>query len=272
MLFKFFDKFLISKRVGSLSIFYRKLVFRTYLQVLVSVFFDSFFCCLKGLFFLLMKKEYKSQLSFIQGSFIWGKKIIRLLNIEVVKLNHFFIPSSKHFIFINHVNEIDIPLDNFVINKPFLANQTIKKMILAYWWAKAMGSEIFDPKKVSTILKSIKRLMEQLHNHSYIVYPEGHNGYKEELQPLMKGIMKIAYDKKIPIYLLLKSGMTQFQKKEHQGTFKIVYKFICIIKPEDYKNSKVFQQFIISKMNSEKSKLDEELVKIIPPYEYTTKR
>ena len=271
MLFKIFDKLLIRKRVGSLSLFYRKLIFLVYSQALICACFNSFFCLIRGLFFIIIRNKSKSQKAFMEGSNIWSKKIMRLLNIEIIYLNKFNIPKNNHFIFINHVNEVDIPLDSLVVKQVFLANQTVKKMIIAYWWTKAMGSEIFDPSKPSTIIRSIRSILKSLKSRCYVVYPEGHNGYKESLQPLMRGIIKIAYDKKIPIYLLLKTGMTQFQKHDHDGKFQIFYKFIDIIEPKDYKTAKEFHQFVESTMNEEKIKLDNYFYQKIKKYEYTTK-
>ncbi len=247
------------KHLSHLSIGYQKLVTRTYLAVVPQILFYSKRPLLKGIYFSFSDQE-KKEKSFIEGSVIWGSSIIKNTESTVKTFGDSKIPDKGHLIFINHVNELDFPFDCVMIQKPFLANQVIKSTYVAYWWMKAMGSKVFDTSHARTISHSVRQLVEGLKNHSYIVYPEGHNSYSEEIKNLKKGMIKLAHDNKIPIFLVLKSGIANLQVKQKGN--QIGYKFSGVIDPNEFTNWEDLKIFIFNKMVEEKNQLDAELAKL----------
>jgi 1-acyl-sn-glycerol-3-phosphate acyltransferase len=160
-------------------------------------------------------------------------------------------------IFLNHVNELDFPFDCCVINKPYLANQAIKASVFAYWWMKAMGSQVFDTSHQKTIAQSVYNLVAGLKNYSYIVYPEGHNSYSEEINPLKKGMIKVAFENKIPIYVVVKSGVQALQTKPKGN--KIGYRYCGTFDPKNYSSWEELRDTIFETMVKEKKILDSEI-------------
>ncbi|WP_411824854.1 lysophospholipid acyltransferase family protein [Leptospira sp. 'Mane'] len=197
--------------------------------------------------------------SFLGGSKLWGEDVGGYTKSKVVLFNEINPPEKGHLIFLNHVNEMDFPYDCYVIRKPYLANQVIKKTIVAYWWMLAMGSQVFDNSKARTIALSVKNLLVGVKENSFIVYPEGHNTYKEEIQPLKKGMIKIAFEQKIPIYVALKSGITNYQKQHRHNT--IGYMELGTIHPNDFANYESMQSHLQEWMISKKKELDALLAK-----------
>lgn len=246
------------KHLSHLSKDYQNLVVTTYLQVLVQIFANAKWELAKGLFYSTHNKLKKEQ-AFMEGSRVWGKKILELTKTELHIYGDTNVPKSEHMIFINHVNELDFPFDSYLLQKPYLANQVIKNTYVAYWWMKAMGSEVFDTSNQRSISFSVRNLQKGLKDHSYVVYPEGHNSYSEEIKMLKKGMVKLAFDNKIPIFLILKSGIAKLQEKQTGN--HIGYKFYGIIKPEDFKSHEELKEFIFKTMVEEKKFLDDELNK-----------
>lgn len=246
------------KHLSHLPIGYQRLVVITYFQVLIQIFANAKWALAKGLFFATFNKNKKEE-AFMEGSKIWGDKIVKLTRSKLHLFGESNVPKSEHMIFINHVNELDFPFDSYLLQKPYLANQVIKSSYFAYWWMKAMGSEVFDTSNQRSISFSVRNLQKGLKDHSYVVYPEGHNSYSEEIKPLKKGMVKLAFDNKIPIFLILKSGIAKLQEKQKGN--HIGYKFYGVIKPDNFNSHEELKEFIFNKMVEEKKFLDEELKK-----------
>lgn len=249
----------LSDDLNGLSGRYKRLVIKIYLLVLGLILTVALPHFLKGIFFFLIKNKEKQNSEFIKGSIIWGHAVVRLTNSKLVYTNSIEIPDSGHMILLNHINEIDFPFDCIAVSKPFLANQAIKSSVFAYWWMSAMGSQVFDTSHQRTIATSVRNLMEGLKEKSYIVYPEGSNSYSEEIKPLKKGMIKLAFDQKVPVLILVKSGIRKFQ--EVQENLIIGYKSAGILHPEGYSNWEGFRDAIHSKMVETKKSLDEDLEK-----------
>lgn len=238
---------------------YRLLVAKTYLKVVPVILTKAQKHLFVGIFHSLRGKREHSIKEFLQGSQLWGEAIKKMTSTNLIVTNRFEVPEKGHMIFLNHVNELDFPFDCLIIAKPFLANQHIKNSYFAYWWMKAMGSQVFDNSKTVTIAVSVKSLVEGLETTSFIVYPEGHNSYSEEIQPLKKGMIKIAFDKKIPVFLAVKSGITKLQSQQKGNT--IGYQAIGITDPKNFDKWESFRDHIFESMQREKRKLDETIGK-----------
>jgi 1-acyl-sn-glycerol-3-phosphate acyltransferase len=215
-----------------------------------------------GIYYFLTKNRLKQYREFTKGSVVWGQAVVRLTKSKVHFTNPIEVPESGHMILLNHINELDFPFDCIAVSKPFLANQAIKSSIFAYWWMSAMGSQVFDTSHQRTIATSVRNLMNGLKEKSYIVYPEGSNSYSEEIKPLKKGMIKLAYEEKVPVFILVKSGIRKFQ--DVQENLTIGYKSAGVLDPTFYNSWEEFRDAIYNKMVETKKSLDEELEKNTP--------
>ncbi|EPG74692.1 acyltransferase [Leptospira fainei serovar Hurstbridge str. BUT 6] len=249
-------KFLES-RLGRFSKEYQKLVLRTYLITVRLVLTIAFPAMIKGIYYSLIGNRSKQYISFLKGSALWGEAVRKMTKTNLILTNEITIPETGHMIFLNHVNEIDFPYDCLVVNKPYLANQVIKKTLVAYWWMKAMGSQVFETSKATTIAVSVRKLLKGLNTTSYIVYPEGHNTYSEVIQPLVKGMVKIAFENKIPVVLVLKSGITRYQTQPMNAT--VGYKYVGRFEPTNFATWEAFRESLHEVMIKEKALLDQQI-------------
>lgn len=247
----------LSDKVGEHSKGYKMLIVKTYSVVLKNVLTDGFPYLMKGLYYAARGKKNEQFRAFTHGSMTWGRTVIKNTKTTIYKSNEITIPETGHMIYLNHVNELDFPFDCCIVNKPFLANQTIKSTYLAYWWMKAMGSQVFDTSHQRTIAVSVRNLMAGLKDYSYIVYPEGQNTYSEEIKPLKKGMVKLAFENKIPVAVVLKSGVRRLQEKQSGNV--IGYRMAGIINPEQFKTWEEFRDYVHDRMVEEKNILDKEV-------------
>ncbi|TGK13108.1 1-acyl-sn-glycerol-3-phosphate acyltransferase [Leptospira fletcheri] len=256
--FKFMES-----RLGRFSKEYRKLVVRTYVITVRLVLTTAFPSMIKGIFYSLSGNRSKQYAAFLKGSKTWGGAVRKMTNTNLILTNEIPIPETGHMIFLNHVNEIDFPYDCLVVNKPYLANQVIKKTLVAYWWMKAMGSQVFEASKATTIAVSVRNLLKGLGTTSYIVYPEGHNSYSEEIQPLLKGMVKIAFENKIPVVIVLKSGITRYQTDPKNVT--VGYKYVGRFDPTEFQTWEAFRDSLQEIMVREKDALDKQIGTVRQP-------
>jgi 1-acyl-sn-glycerol-3-phosphate acyltransferase len=247
----------LTKHLDGHSPGYKKLVVKTYISVPRVILGAGFPYLIKGLWNGILGRTLEKNKQFNYGSVEWGNYIVKMTKSIIHKSNDISIPQNGHMIFINHVNELDFPFDCVVVNKPFLANQAIKSSIVAYWWMKAMGSQVFDTSHQRTIAISVRNLVAGLKDYSYIVYPEGHNSYSEEIKPLKKGMVKLAFDHKIPVVIVVKSGIRMFQHKQLNN--HIGYRFGGIVQPEKFEKWEDLRDHIFEIMKNEKKILDDEL-------------
>ncbi|MBE7410634.1 MAG: 1-acyl-sn-glycerol-3-phosphate acyltransferase [Leptospiraceae bacterium] len=247
-------------RLGMYSKDYQKLVLMTYLRAPEIILRRLKSNLIKGIYYKARGKQQESIRIFLEGSATWGDFVQEMTATKIVKIGNFSeVPESGHIVCINHVNELDFPFDCMIVNKPYLANQVIKNTLFAYWWMKAMGSQVFDYSQSRTIPESVKNLIEGLKNNSYIVYPEGQNTYSEEIKPLKKGMIKIAHEKNIPIALVIKSGIAKFQEKVKGNA--IGYKYYGTIQPSKFSKWENLRDELHEIMVQEKNILDEEVRK-----------
>ncbi|MDF3821225.1 1-acyl-sn-glycerol-3-phosphate acyltransferase [Leptospira sp. 96542] len=232
---------------------------KVYLRVFLLVFGKASPFLVRGLFKASSGNREGRIQEFLAGTKVWAEDVIKLTSSKVFVFNEISVPEKGHLVFLNHVNEMDFPYDCYVIRKPFLANQVIKKTFFAYWWMVAMGSQVFDNSKAMSVAVSIRNLIEGLKTTSYIVYPEGHNSYTEEIKTLKKGMIKIAFDQKIPVYVALKSGVASYQ--EYQSGNKVGYLGLGVYDPKDYSSWEEMLAFLQTLMQSKKKELDEMLEK-----------
>ncbi|EOQ89603.1 acyltransferase [Leptospira yanagawae serovar Saopaulo str. Sao Paulo = ATCC 700523] len=245
---------LIEKNLHGLSVHYGRLVMKVYLRITLLVFGKASPFLIRGLYRAITGNKEKRIKEFLEGTKVWAEDVKKITKSTVLVLNEFTVPEKGHMIFLNHVNEMDFPYDCYVIRKPFLANQVIKKAWFAYWWMTAMGSQVFDNSKAMSIAVSVKNLIEGLKTTSYIVYPEGKNTYSEEIQPLKKGMVKIAFDQKIPVFVAVKSGVTTYQ--EYQKGNVVGYLGLGVHNPNEFANWEEFQTHLYQLMHSKKQELD----------------
>lgn len=245
---------LIEKNLHGLSVSYGRMVLKIYLRVALLIVGKASPYLMKGLFHAAMGNREARMQAFLEGTKIWANDAKKLTKTTLLKFNEINIPEKGHLVFLNHVNEMDFPYDCYVVRKPFLANQVIKKAIFAYWWMTAMGSQVFDNSKAMSIAVSVRNLIDGLKTTSFIVYPEGHNSYSEEIKSLKKGMIKLAFDNKIPIYLVLKSGVASYQ--EIQKGNVVGYMGVGFYQPTDYTRWEDLQAVLQKDMEEKKSELD----------------
>ena len=235
---------------------FKRLSLKTYMLVMRLIPTKAFPNLCKGTYFAGRGMKREQYREFLRGAEIWGEGVLKMTDTNLVLSNEIHPPETGHFIFLNHVNEMDFPFDSMIIRRPYLANQAIKQTVFAYWWMRAMGSQVFDNRQSRTMVESIKNVMAGLTDSSCIVYPEGHNTYGETIKPLKKGMIKLAYDNKIPIYLALKSGIATFQEAQENNT--VLYRYCGTFQPEDYKKWEDLRDAVQKVMVREKESLDRE--------------
>jgi 1-acyl-sn-glycerol-3-phosphate acyltransferase len=250
----------LTKHLKGHSEGYKKLILRTYIVVLRVIFLNALHHLFLGIFYSLIGNKPKKHQQFLAGAEKWGKHVVKMTRTKIHHSNDLQIPPSGHMVFLNHINEVDFPFDSTVIQKPYLANQAIKSTILAYWWMSAMGSQVFDTSHARTIATSVRNLMKGLKDQSYIVYPEGHNSYSEEIKPLKKGMIKLAFDEKVPVVVLVKTGIRAFQDVQSDNI--VGYRFGGILSPNGFQTWEDFRDKIHLTMVEEKKILDDEIQKL----------
>jgi len=247
------DDFLVKALKGQTAE-YGHFVIKIYLRVILLIFGKASPFLIKGLWYAARGKKEERIEAFLKGSKVWAEDVRNITKTNLILFNDMKPPTKGHFIFLNHVNEIDFPYDCYAIGRPYLANQVIKKTLFAYWWMLAMGSLVFDNSRAMSIVVSIKNLIVGLATSSYIVYPEGHNSYREEIQPLKKGMVKIAFDQKIPIYVAVKSGVTTYQNYRKGNT--VGYMEVGTYYPSDFEKYEDLQNHLYEVMCAKKKELD----------------
>jgi len=233
---------------------YKVFITTTYLKTLPLMLTSALPKLVKGVYYSTKGDKENRIAAFLAGSKIWGDSVRKNTKSILLAANEIQVPSRGHLVFSNHVNEMDFPFDCYFIEKPYLANQVIKKTLFAYWWMKSMGSEVFDNRNARSISVSVRNLIKGSKDNSYIVYPEGRNTYCEVIQPLKKGMVKLAFDHKLPIAIVLKSGITIFQKKLKGN--KLAYKYFGVVQPTDFSSWEVLREHIQKIMVDGKAELD----------------
>jgi 1-acyl-sn-glycerol-3-phosphate acyltransferase len=247
----------LTNSLGDLPEGYKKLIISSYLYAPRLMLTSAFPKMLRGILKSSVRSEHAYK-EFLEGSKMWGSGIIKRTKTNLIVTNTIDIPEAGHLVFLNHVNELDFPFDSYVINKPYLANQHIKSTYFAYWWMKAMGSQVFDNSQKRTISQSVKNLVKGLKKHSFVVYPEGQNTYDEAIKPLKKGMIKVSFDNKIPIYIAVKSGVSMLQKQSSGNT--IGYRSYGVLQPENFATWEEYRDKIFTILCEEKAALDKEIL------------
>lgn len=233
---------------------YKRLVVRVYAEVIFCIVGPAVHKLVSGLFFGFIGRREKKIEAFLSGASIWGERVVRATRTRLLRFGNIDAPQRGHMILVNHVNELDSAFDSLVLRSPYLANEMIKNTIFAYWWMKSMGSEVFDRRKPRTIAKSVRALLAGLERRSYIVYPEGSNGYVEEIRPLRKGMIELAYEHRIPVYIVLKSGLAAFREQPSDNV--VGYTAIGTVRPEEFADWRAFRDHVHALMAAEKPRLD----------------
>lgn len=242
---------------------YQRLVVRVYAEALPTILGPALPHLIKGLYYGMTGRRRQKFEEFLDGAVIWGERVRRLTRTRVVRFNTIECPPAGHLILVNHVNELDSPFDCLVLRKPYLANQTIKQTLVAYWWMRAMGSQVFDQRHKRTIPASVRSVLAGLAEQSYIVYPEGSNTYGEEIIPLRKGMLQLAFEQHISVYVVLKSGMAAFQSRQRDNV--VGYIALGTIDPAQFPDWKAFRAHIHNLMSTEKPRLDERVRAAVQP-------
>jgi 1-acyl-sn-glycerol-3-phosphate acyltransferase len=244
----------LERAIPNQSPAYRGLVVRAYAEVAPLILGPGLRYLVGGVFAAVTGRREKRIEHFLDGAVYWGDRVRRFTRTRVVHFDTIACPPSGHLILVNHVNELDFAFDGLVLRKPYLANETIKRTLFAYWWMRGMGSQVFDQRQSRTIAKSVRALLAALPRRSYIVYPEGGNSYGEEIHPLRKGMLKLAFEHGIPVFVVLKSGLASFQQQQRDNV--VGYLPLGTIQPRDFPDWKAFREYIHSRMASEKPGLD----------------
>jgi len=245
----------LERAIPGQSAAYRRLVVRVYAAVVPCVLGPGVQHLFKGLFHAALGHDDRKIEEFLDGSVVWGEHVRRITDTTLIRFNEISCPPKGHLILVNHINELDFAFDCLVLRKPYLANEAIKQTFFAYWWMRAMGSEVFDYRNPRTISKSVRAVIAGLERCSYIVYPEGNNSYKEEIGALRKGMLKLAFEHRIPVYVVLKSGGAAFQQQQRGNV--VGYHAPGTIDPASFTGWASFRDHVHSLMKSEKPLLDE---------------
>ena len=245
----------LERAIPGQSAAYRRLVVRVYAAVVPCVLGPGAQHLVKGLFHAALGHKDRKIEEFLDGSVVWGEHVRRMTETTLIRFNEISPPPKGHLILVNHINELDFAFDCLVLRKPYLANETIKQTFFAYWWMRAMGSEVFDYRNPRTISKSVRAVIAGLERHSYLVYPEGSNSYREEIGGLRKGMLKLAFEHRIPVYVVLKSGVAAFQQQQRGNV--LGYHALGTLDPASFSGWALFRDHIHSLMKSEKPLLDE---------------
>jgi len=233
---------------------YRRLVVRAYAAVAPLILGPALHHLVKGLFAAVMGRRERRIEHFLDGAVLWGERVQRFTRTRVHQFGTVECPPAGHLILLNHVNELDFAFDCLVLRKPYLANETIKRTLFAYWWMRGMGSQVFDQRQSRTIARSVHALLAALPLRSYIVYPEGGNSYGETIRPLRKGMLKLAFEHRIPVFVVLKSGLASFQEQQRDNV--VGYLPLGTIEPEGFSDWMAFRTHIHERMCAEKPGLD----------------
>jgi len=234
---------------------YRRLIVRVYAAVVPCVLGPAVDHFAKGLYYAARGKREQKIEEFLDGSVVWGEHVRRVTRTTLLRFNALECPPKGHLILVNHINELDFAFDCLVLRKPYLANAAIKQTFFAYWWMRAMGSEVFDHRSPRSISRSVRGLIAGLEHRSYVVYPEGSNSYTEEIGALRKGMLKLAYEHRIPAYVVLKSGMAAFQQQQTGNV--LGYYALGTVDPAAFPDWTSFRDRIHELMAREKPHLDE---------------
>lgn len=234
---------------------YQRLILRAYAEVLPCILGPAIHLLVKGLYYGATGQRDKKTAQFLDGSVLWGERVRSFTRTRLIRFGPIDCPPAGHLILVNHINELDVAFDCLVLRKPYLANQTIKQTLFAYWWMRAMGSEVFDQRKKRTIARSVRALLAGLAHQSYIVYPEGGNSYGEEIRPLRKGMIQLAFEHRIPVFVVLKSGLAAFQSQTRGNI--VGYAAAGTVEPAQFADWRAFQTHIHALMCAEKLRLDE---------------
>lgn len=245
---------LLESAIPNQTAAYQRLVVRAYAEVAPLILGPGLPHLVRGLFAAVTGRRERRIEHFLEGAGVWGRRVMRFTRTRVVQLEAVACPPSGHLVLVNHVNELDFAFDSLVLRKPYLANHTIKQTLFAYWWMRGMGSQVFDKSQVRTISRSVRALMAALPRQSYIVYPEGGLSYHEPIRPLRKGMVKLAFEQGIPVFVVLKSGMASFQEQQRDNV--VAYLPLGTIQPRDFPDWQAFREHIHLRMVAEKPGLD----------------
>lgn len=233
---------------------FRRLVVRVYAEVIFCILVPALPQLLRGLFYAAIGRREKKIDQFLTGAQIWGRRVVRVTRTRLERFGPIDVPAAGHLILVNHVSELDPAFDSLVLRSPYLANEMIKNTIFAYWWMRAMGSEVFDRRKPRTIAKSVRALLAALQRRSFIVYPEGSNGYGEDIRPLRKGMIELAFEHRIPVFIVLKSGIAAFREQPSDNI--VAYTAVGTVRPEEFADWRAFRDHVQMLMITEKPRLD----------------
>lgn len=234
---------------------YRRLVIRVYAEALPCILGPALGHFVKGLYYAASGRREEKLEQFLAGSVVWGECVRRFTRTRLLYFGDRDCPPAGHVILLNHVNELDFAFDSLVFKKPYLANEAIKQTLVAYWWMRGMGSQVFDHRHARTIPASVRGVLAGLEHRSYVVYPEGGNSYGEAIRPLRKGMLKLAFEHRIPVFVALKSGMASFQVRQRDNV--LGYLGLGRVQPADFSNWAAFRDHLQALMASEKPRLDE---------------
>jgi 1-acyl-sn-glycerol-3-phosphate acyltransferase len=244
----------LERSIPNQSDAYRRLVVRIYAAVIPCVLGPGLRHFARGLWYAALRRRDAKREAFLDGSVVWGEYVRRMTATRLLRFDAIDCPPAGHLVLVNHVNELDFAFDCLVLRKPYLANEAIKQTFFAYWWMRAMGSKVFDHRSPRTISRSVRELMAALGEQSFIVYPEGNNSYGEEIGAMRKGMLKLAFQHRIPAYIVLKSGMASFQQKQLDNV--VGYRAAGIVDPADFPDWTSFRDRVHELMKSEKMMLD----------------
>ncbi|MEO8382154.1 MAG: 1-acyl-sn-glycerol-3-phosphate acyltransferase [Acidobacteriota bacterium] len=250
----------LERAIPNQSDAYRRLVVRAYAEIGALVLGPALPYLLRAVFAQVRGRREERIERCLEGAVYWGNRVRRFTRTRVVQLGAVECPAAGHLILINHVNELDFAFDGLVLRKPYLANQTIKRTLFAYWWMLGMGSAVFDQGHSRTIARSVRALLAGLPKRSYVVYPEGGNSYGEEIRPLRKGMLKLAFENRIPVFVVLKSGLASFQERQRDNV--IGYLPLGTLQPADFPDWQAFREAIHTRMAVEKPGLDAKVLEL----------
>jgi 1-acyl-sn-glycerol-3-phosphate acyltransferase len=122
------------------------------------------------------------------------RRLLRLLNVQVVCPEQARLAQFSGFIFANHVSYLDILVLLAVTPVSFLAKDEVRTMPFVGWIAKAIGC-VFVERTSKESRLAARHTLSRSHLYPPIVlYPEGQRGTGTELLPFRYGAFEIVTD------------------------------------------------------------------------------
>ncbi len=138
-----------------------------------------------------------------------------------------------------HLSYLDPPLIGCVCNRPlrFMAKEELFKSWFLGWLIRSLGA--FPIKRGAGDMAAMRKAIEWLQNgEAVIVFPEGHRGDGERLQPLLAGVAVMAHKTQAQIVpvgifgtqIILPRGSNKVKRQRCKVVFGVPFSYHDVVK------------------------------------------